>query len=306
MTPRRPTPGQPFNPYGWFDGIWIPNWLYRRNEVSDSAKILYARMVRFTAKGGECRPSQEYLARDLNRSDRHVRRLLEELTNAALIASVRRGSMKSNVYVFLWHDWMEDEGDWYPHDDLAGPEGSDRTDLSCHDRTGLSSHDRTDLSGPLPYEQERVTKGERSRAPRRDRAGIRPVSPEAELPEDDASTHRRRPRRGRDDSTPSSPEPRPGSGAGLAKHFRRLAIKTWGFEVMGPSPFNDRALASELLGWQRDGVTEEEIRSMIELFCTEPLPEGKPPWVSLLAARSRLAKHVKKSKIDYDQYDVDY
>src|SRR5579871_3391036 len=74
-------PGQPFNPYRFFHGIFIPEALVRYGGLSPGAKIAYGRLVRYAGQDGECHPRQQTLAREIGVSDRQVRTYLQELTS---------------------------------------------------------------------------------------------------------------------------------------------------------------------------------------------------------------------------------
>lgn len=54
--PKLPNIGDPFNPYGMFSGIWIPESLLKYSALSPSAKLLYGRLARFAGENGRCFP----------------------------------------------------------------------------------------------------------------------------------------------------------------------------------------------------------------------------------------------------------
>src|ERR1044072_7787075 len=54
-----PNVGDAFNPYGMFNGIWVPEQLLRCSDLSASAKLLYGRLARFAGENGRCFPSVE-------------------------------------------------------------------------------------------------------------------------------------------------------------------------------------------------------------------------------------------------------
>lgn len=112
------------NPYKLFHGSFVPNWLLERKEVSQGAKLCYARLCQYAGKKGTAWPAQETLAAEIGCSDREARRYLKELVTTELIEVEQRGLGKSNVYHFLGHPWI-----------LAAP---DRTDMSALDRTDMS------------------------------------------------------------------------------------------------------------------------------------------------------------------------
>ncbi len=113
----RPRDSSPrfINPHRLFHGVWLPQWLEERPEVSDKAKKLYAHLTYFAGGKGFAWPSFAHLAEKLHVSRRYVIRLVAELTEHRLITvtNVRqphRGHC-SNEYRFLWHPWMQSQAD---------------------------------------------------------------------------------------------------------------------------------------------------------------------------------------------------
>jgi GntR family transcriptional regulator len=104
---KLPNIGDPFNPFGMFNGIWVPESLVRCPEIPASAKLLYARLARYAGRDGRCFPSVEKLAVELGMSARHIQRLLFLLCSANFLrkdAQYRpNGSQTVNAYVFLYH-----------------------------------------------------------------------------------------------------------------------------------------------------------------------------------------------------------
>lgn len=98
--------GQPFNPFGLFNGIWIPEVLAKARGVSAGAKIIYGRLTRYAGPNGKCYPSVPTLAAEVAMSVRQTQKYLAELEAFELIRRVPRISdsgQTSNAYVFLWH-----------------------------------------------------------------------------------------------------------------------------------------------------------------------------------------------------------
>jgi helix-turn-helix protein len=130
-------PGQPFNPYGLFHGIFIPEALVRFSGLSPGAKIAYGRLVRYAGLDGVCHPRQATLAREIGVSDRQVRSYLRELTTLRFIRVIRKGLHAPNEYVFLWHTVFN---------------GTDRKETAAQDRKSGSGQERKNASGPIPRE----------------------------------------------------------------------------------------------------------------------------------------------------------
>jgi len=95
------------NPYKLFVGSFIPNWLLERTDISDSAKLLYARLSQYAGENGYAFPLIETLAKETGASVATVKRGLTELKDHGLIESQQRGLGQSNVYFFLAHEWMK-------------------------------------------------------------------------------------------------------------------------------------------------------------------------------------------------------
>jgi len=103
------------NPHRLFRGVWLPQWLEERPEVSEKAKKLYAYLTLFAGGKGCSWPSFGLLAEKLHCSRRHVMRLVRELSAHRLItvtnvSNPERGHC-ANYYRFLWHPWMQTERD---------------------------------------------------------------------------------------------------------------------------------------------------------------------------------------------------
>ena len=71
------------NPHRLFHGVWLPQWLEERPEVSEKAKKLYAYLTYFAGGKGCSWPSFGLLAEKLHCSRRHVMRLVQELSSAS-------------------------------------------------------------------------------------------------------------------------------------------------------------------------------------------------------------------------------
>ena len=112
---ERQGPRRFINPHRLFHGVWIPQWLEERSEVSEKAKKLYAYLTYFAGGKGYAWPSFKILAEKLHCCRRHVVRLIQELSTRRLItvtnvSNPERGHC-ANYYRFLWHPWMQTERD---------------------------------------------------------------------------------------------------------------------------------------------------------------------------------------------------
>lgn len=102
-------PGERYNPWKLFHGIFIPNWLAQRPEVSQGAKVCFGRLGQYAGQDGECFPNIDTLAAEIGVSRRQADTYLSELRRHRLIAVRRSGLGKTNRYCFLWHQWAENE-----------------------------------------------------------------------------------------------------------------------------------------------------------------------------------------------------
>jgi len=125
------TIGQPFNPFGMFNGCFIPEALMSFQSISPGAKLAYARLTRYAGRDGACFPSVTTLASEIGVGERQAQRYLAELEEASLIRRIQRYSsdsgQRSNAIRFLWHPLFEGACE------SPGGDGSDtggRSDLS--------------------------------------------------------------------------------------------------------------------------------------------------------------------------------
>jgi hypothetical protein len=131
------------NPYKLFYGAIVPNWLLERRELSQGAKLAYARLCQYAAKDGTDEgtawPRRETLADELGVTARQVDRYLKELENNKLIHVDRPGLTKSNRYRFPTHTWM-------PVPESTYMSTQESTHTSSQDSTDTSTQERTDTS----------------------------------------------------------------------------------------------------------------------------------------------------------------
>ena len=106
------------------DFIAIPWAVFTDARLTWQAKALYGRLKLYAGRDGACWPSQSTLAREMQMSDRNVRRTIMELSLVGWISIVRRRTTAR----YLIH---------------ATPVIN-----AVSDRTDLSGQEWTDLSGP--------------------------------------------------------------------------------------------------------------------------------------------------------------
>jgi hypothetical protein len=103
--------GQPFNPFGFFNGIFVPEALLRARGISLGAKVTFGRLARYAGQAGNCYPSVRTLAAEVATSERQTQRYLGELERKNLIRRMPRilkSGQTSSIYVFLWHPLFEE------------------------------------------------------------------------------------------------------------------------------------------------------------------------------------------------------
>lgn len=283
------------SPWARFGGVLIPDWLFRRRELTANAKMLYARMARYTAGGKlNCWPSQEELAEDMNLAPRTVRALIAELVEVGLIETERVGLGQPNRYWFLRHAWMD---------------AADAGEPAFH------MDDRGEFEDVVPDRQELPTNTvNTSWGGRSERHGYDGHSPSLkevvkELPPADAGVTTYRPERptnkkrsGRfgfieeTDESPvlgtapkTEPETRQGSAAGLASRFDKRAHEY--LSDLQPVDLSPRKLAWVIKSWLKSGWTPETVAEVIDrYFDSSPRPGDQPLWRHFLVTAPDLYK----------------
>jgi biotin operon repressor len=114
-SPQRQETPRFINPHRLFHGLWLPQWLEERPEVSEKAKKLYAYLTYFAGGKGYAWPSFNHLAEKLHISRRYVIKLVQELSAHGLISATSVSNPAkgycTNHYRFLWHPWMQSDED---------------------------------------------------------------------------------------------------------------------------------------------------------------------------------------------------
>lgn len=90
-----------FNPYQQFNGLFLPNFLLRRRELSSDAKLLYAQMVLMMAGNKELHVSFDFISDEVGISQHLLQSAYEELEKYKLIETTTYSSGdKSCRFVF--------------------------------------------------------------------------------------------------------------------------------------------------------------------------------------------------------------
>jgi Helix-turn-helix domain len=140
--------GQPFNPFGMFAGIVIPEALVRSPVLSPGAQLAYGRLARYAGADGKCFPAMATLAAEIGVSERQAQRCITELEGEKLLRRQKRFSgpaQTTNAFEFLWHEVFE----------LGGGDGYDTrpvTDMSP--KESQKTHN-TDLDYPAMNRKKR-------------------------------------------------------------------------------------------------------------------------------------------------------
>lgn len=104
-------PGEAFNPFRMFTGLFIPEALARCPWISAGAKLVWGRLARYAGADGRCYPTVKTLGAEIGIGERQTQKYLTELEKSGLI---RRRScfagraQTSNTFEFLWHEIFEE------------------------------------------------------------------------------------------------------------------------------------------------------------------------------------------------------
>lgn len=84
-----------------------PDWLLRRREISQNAKLTYA-VIRLHLMNGWRPPTFDGIAERIGSSEAAVKRAVKQLVDFALITSKRGGPGQPNTYKALQHGWIDE------------------------------------------------------------------------------------------------------------------------------------------------------------------------------------------------------
>ena len=100
-------PGEPFNPYRLFTGLFIPEVLCCYPSLSAGAKLAWGRLARYAGMDGRCYPTMKTLGDEIGVGERQAQKYVAELENAKLVRRISRYARRaqtSNAFEFLWHE----------------------------------------------------------------------------------------------------------------------------------------------------------------------------------------------------------
>ncbi len=94
--------GIPFNPYGLFHGIFIPNGIKKSNKrLTTTAKLLMGQLLHYSGKNGKAFPSRKKLCEDLEISMSALDRAIKLLKKEKFIKTFQKDTQSPSTYIFL-------------------------------------------------------------------------------------------------------------------------------------------------------------------------------------------------------------
>ena len=91
-----------FNPYHQFHGLFIPNFLMRRRELSSDAKFLYAQMALSMGESKEFFVSFEFISDEIGISSHDLRSAYEELEYYGLVKTTHHNAERISCrFIFV-------------------------------------------------------------------------------------------------------------------------------------------------------------------------------------------------------------
>jgi hypothetical protein len=88
-----------FDPVTAYGFTQIPNYLLRASDLSNNAKVVYAKLLSYAWDNDRCFPGQDRMAQDIGTSQPTIARAIQELQAKDWLEVERRGQGKTNVYV---------------------------------------------------------------------------------------------------------------------------------------------------------------------------------------------------------------
>jgi hypothetical protein len=80
----------------------VPNYLLRSRDLSNNAKIVYAKLLSYAWANDRCFPGQERMAEDIGSSQPTIARAIQELVTRGWLHVERRGQGKTNIYLLKY------------------------------------------------------------------------------------------------------------------------------------------------------------------------------------------------------------
>src|SRR5258706_8660615 len=83
-------PGEPFNSYRMFTGLFIPEGLARSTRISPGAKLAWGRLARYAGHDGRCYPTMKTLGREIGVGERQAQKYVGELERKQFLRRINR------------------------------------------------------------------------------------------------------------------------------------------------------------------------------------------------------------------------
>ena len=93
---------QGFDPISAGGFTQLPNYLLNNHDLSNNAKVLYAKLLSYAWHNNHVFPGQERMAEEIGSSKSTVGRAVQELEEQGWLEIQRRGQGKTNVYVLKY------------------------------------------------------------------------------------------------------------------------------------------------------------------------------------------------------------
>jgi hypothetical protein len=93
---------QGFDPVSAHGFTQIPNLLLKSPQLSNNAKVVYAKLLSYAWENSLCFPGQERMAEEIGTSQPTIARSLLELQKEGWLDIERRGQGKTNVYTLKY------------------------------------------------------------------------------------------------------------------------------------------------------------------------------------------------------------
>lgn len=140
--------------WGVADGVYIPAFLLRYRGISPSAKMCFARLIKFCGQNETCYPSQETIAEELGVSLRSIGGYLQELEEDGFIEIIRQGLQKPNLYRPLRHKLLKatfcGSASDLDRQDVADQDQQDVADPSIRLKKSIEVNQTTTQTGSTP------------------------------------------------------------------------------------------------------------------------------------------------------------
>jgi Helix-turn-helix domain len=80
----------------------VPNYLLRSPQLSNNAKVVYAKLLSYAWNNDRCFPGQDRMAADIGTSQPTIARAIQDLQVRGWLEVKRRGQGKTNIYVLKY------------------------------------------------------------------------------------------------------------------------------------------------------------------------------------------------------------